>query len=337
MATITKYGDISPRTAAYASAEMLKRAQPYLGLQQFGQVKPIPANSTQTVKFRRYTALPLATTALTEGVTPNGTQLASEDVEINLAQYGDFVTLTDVIADTHEDPVFREAQTLIGEQAAQTIETLLYNVLKGGTTDYLAGGVATRNLIATTVTENDLRACIRHLKRQNTMFITQKISSSTSFNTEAVPPSFIAFVHPDLEPALRALQGFKDVVDYGSTTPYQFEIGSFECIRFIQSTVITPFAAAGAAVGATGMESAGGANIDVYPMLIFGKDAFAITPLKGKNALTPMVLNPGTPREGDPLGQRGYIGWKTWFAAGILNDDWMIRYECAAPGFVEPA
>lgn len=334
---ITKYGDISPRTAAYASAEMLKRAQPYLGLQQFGQVKPIPGNSSTSVKFRRYNALALATTALTEGVTPNGSALTSTDVTINLAQYGDFITLTDVVADTHEDPVFKEAQVIIGEQAAQTVETLLYNVVKGGTTDYLAGGVAARTDIATTVSETDLRACIRHLKRQNTMFITQKLSSSTAFNTESVPPSFIAFIHPDLEPAIRALQGFKDVVDYGSMTPYEFEIGSFECIRFIQSTIISPFLAGGALVAAApGMESAAGVRADVYPMIIFGKDAFAITPLKGKNAITPMVLNPGTPREGDPLGQRGYIGWKTWFAAGILNDNWMIRYECAAPGFVEP-
>ncbi len=33
---VTLYGDISPRTAAYVVAELLKRAMPYLCLEKFG-------------------------------------------------------------------------------------------------------------------------------------------------------------------------------------------------------------------------------------------------------------------------------------------------------------
>ena len=33
---MTTYGDISPRTAAYAAVELLKRAMPYLCLEKFG-------------------------------------------------------------------------------------------------------------------------------------------------------------------------------------------------------------------------------------------------------------------------------------------------------------
>ncbi|KKL70933.1 hypothetical protein LCGC14_2099990, partial [marine sediment metagenome] len=29
----------------------------------------------------------------------------------------------------------------------------------------------------------------------------------------------------------------------------------------------------------------------------------------------------------DPLGQRGYVGWKTWHAIVILNQVWMARLE----------
>jgi len=41
------------------------------------------------------------------------------------------------------------------------------------------------------------------------------------------------------------------------------------------------------------------------------------------------MLAPGVPREGDPLGQRGYIGWKTWFTAGISNQLYGVRCEVA--------
>ena len=33
---MTVYGDISPRTAAFAAVELLKRAMPYLCLEKFG-------------------------------------------------------------------------------------------------------------------------------------------------------------------------------------------------------------------------------------------------------------------------------------------------------------
>ena len=37
----TAYGDISPRTAAYAEKELLKRGLPYLVLEKFGQAKTL--------------------------------------------------------------------------------------------------------------------------------------------------------------------------------------------------------------------------------------------------------------------------------------------------------
>ena len=325
---ITKYGDISPRTAAYAAAEMLKRAEPHLILQQFAQVKPIPANSTQTIKFRRYNNLPLATTALSEGVTPTGSPLTFNDVEASLSQYGDFVPLTDVIADTHEDPVFKETQGLIGEQSAQTVEALTYGFMTGGTNVLYANGTD-RSDVNTVLSDGLLRKAVRTLKRQNARYITKKVSSSTAFNTDSIPPCYVAFVHTDLENTIRGLTGFIDVKDYGSTTPWEYEIGTVGNTRFLSSTMLVPFADAGAA-GATMIATTDpAAAVDVYPVLIVAADSYALTPLKGKNAITPMVLNPNTPREGDPLGQRGYVSWKTWFAGLILNDAWFIRLEVA--------
>ncbi|MCD2476522.1 N4-gp56 family major capsid protein, partial [Staphylococcus aureus] len=68
---------------------------------------------------------------------------------------------------------------------------------------------------------------------------------------------------------------------------------------------------------------------DVYPIVIVGQDAYGTVALKGATAITPMVLNPGTPRGGDPLGQRGTVGWKTYFTAIRLNEAWMARLEVA--------
>ena len=76
---LTTYGDISPAVAASASVEMLKRGQPHLIIQQFGQAKPLGKNDTNTQKFRRYERLAAATTPITEGVTPSGSSPTTTD------------------------------------------------------------------------------------------------------------------------------------------------------------------------------------------------------------------------------------------------------------------
>ena len=328
---LTAYGDISPAVAASSAVEMLKRGQPHLVIQQFGQTKPLGKNDTNTQKFRRYERLSAATTALTEGVTPSGSSPTTTDYTATLAQYGDYLELTDVIADLHTDPVLMEFSDIIGEQAALTVETVAFGIIKAGTNLFRANGAA-RTDINTPLTLSLQREVTREFKRQLAVYFTKKLSSSANFNTESVLPSFIGLIHPDLENTVRSLQGFKDVVDYGATSPYNSELGSVENCRYITSTVIDSWADGGAAKSGSGTEmvSTTGTSADVYPVLYLSPNAFGCVPLKGKAAITPIVLNPNVPRGGDPLAQRGSVGWKTYFTAVILNQAWIGRAEVAA-------
>lgn len=322
----TSYGDISPRTAAYAEKELLKRGLPFLVLEKFGQAKTLPEASSKVIKFRRYSALPTVPTALTEGVTPTGQQLAVTDITATLTQYGDKVTISDVIMDTHEDPVLNEAVTLIGEQAAQMIEKMRFGVLKAGTNVLYANGAA-RNAVNTAITVSLQRRAVRALKRQNARFITSVVRSTPSYGTENVAPGFVALIHPDLEADVRGLVGFVPAEKYGSMTPWENELGKCEDCRYVSSTIFEPWADAGGAKGA--MLSTTGTSADVYPVLYVARDAYGIVALKGMFAVTPMVVNP-KPSDSDPLAQRGHVGWKAMQTAVILNDLFMIRVEVAA-------
>lgn len=320
------YGDISPRTAAFAAERMLARAEPYMCMAKFGQMQSIPKGRTKVVKWRRYNAIALATTPLTEGVTPSSTTVTNTDVTATLAQYGDRVRLTDVILDTHEDPVLAEFSDILGEAAGQTKETLLYNVLKAGTNVQYSNGSA-RNTLNTAVTDVVLRRSLRLLKRQNARMITSMLPPSDKVSTGAIPPCYVAFVHPDIERDLQAISGFIRIQNYGTWKPLgDNEIGAFENIRFLTSTLYSPFTAAGSAT-LNGMLGTG--NTDVYPTLIVGKDAFANVALAGAEAVTPMIVNP-KPSDSDPLAQRGHAAYKFYHAAAILNDAWMIRVEHCA-------
>lgn len=350
MTAVTTYGDISPSVAAYSVVRMLKRAMPYLQLERFGQTYVLPTNSTQTAKFRRYflagaagTAgaggagtngagsaffVPVATTPLVEGVTPSGSMLANQDYSVQLQQYGDFVTITDVVEDTHTDNVLQAATDVLGEQAALTMETIRFNVLKAGTNVWYAGLVAGRSSVVTPLTLADQRRVTTGLNRQNAKKISSVVASNPDFNTKSVEAAYFAVCHPDLETDIRSMAGFIAVASYGPhTSPFEGEIGSVEQVRYITSTVIAPFADAGGTKGA--LRSTTGTLADVYPVLYFGRDAFGLVPLKGKTSMTPMVVNP-KPAAGDPLGQRGTVGWKAYTGVVILQDAFMARLEVGA-------
>jgi N4-gp56 family major capsid protein len=320
------YGDISPRTAAHAVAQMLTRGIPILMIEKFGEVYVMPNKATKTAKFRRYNALALATTPLVEGVTPAGKKLTVTDVTANLEQYGDYVPWTDVIMDTHEDPYLQQASEVLGEQAAQTVETIRYNVIKAGTSVQFSNGSA-RTDVNAPINITLQRTCTRALKRQNADYHTQVVGSTPDYRTEPVEAAFIGLCHTDCENDIRNMSGFIPTKQYGTVTPFPNEIGAVEDVRYIRSTLFTPFADAGGAKGS--MISTTGTSADVYPVLYLAKRAYGIVPLKGKDSLSMMVVNP-KPAAGDPLGQRGTVGWKTMQTAVILNDAFMVRGEVAA-------
>jgi N4-gp56 family major capsid protein len=299
---------------------------PYLCLEKFGQAKSLPENKTQSIKFRRYNSLGLRTTPLTEGVTPSSDKLTATDITATLYQYGGLVEITDIIRDTHEDPVLQEAIAVSGEQAAKTVETLRYNVLKACTNVFYANSVAGRTSVLAVIARADQRKIVRSLERQEAQHITQIVKSTPSFNTESVLPAYVGVTHVDLTSDIRGMTGFTSVADYGNKGAWETEIGSCEDVRYIKSTIFSPYPDAGSAT-TTGKITNTGVGCDVYPVMYFGKDAYGMIALKGKYAITPIVINP-VPSKSDPLGQRGSVSWKTMQTTIILNDAWMCCLEC---------
>jgi N4-gp56 family major capsid protein len=347
------------RTAAHVVKDLLKRGMPWLLFEKFGQSKPLPANATKTIQFRRYYlkntfTIPSgntmfnpqeyfenyndagaadeanfdpATHTLTEGTTPDATQLDSSDYDASLTQYGDRVTITDVVMDTHEDNILREAVDILGEQAAILIEKTRFNVIKAGANVvYSTYDDTARTDVDAAFSLLMQRRITRFLKRQLGKPITSMVKSTPSYGTEAIAPSYICICHTDMESDLRAVASFVPTEKYGSMTPFESEIGKIEDVRYLCTTIVEPFYAGGAGIGTTGMVAADGVTLDVYPMIFLARDAYGIVAFKGANSLTPMVVNPHA-SDSDPLAQRGHVGWKGYSATIILNDFWMVRGE----------
>jgi len=322
------YAGLSQRTTAWAATEMLAHAEPIIVLSKFGQSKPMPKNKADNVKFRRANPFAVSTTPITEGVTPASQAITYTDVPATLSQYGAVTEITDKIEDLAEDPVLKDASILSGEQAAETLELVTWGAIKAGTNVGFANGVA-RNAVNTAITLNTVRAGVRSLQGNRGRPVTQMLSGSVNYLTEPVEGGYIAFGHTDLEQDIRNLAGFISVANYGSRKPLcAQEIGSVENVRYILSPVLVPFADAGGLIN--GMVSTTGANADVYPLIIVAKDSYGCVPLKGESAIVPTVINPDQASKSDPMAQRGFVSWKSWFTALILNEAWLYRAEVAA-------
>lgn len=324
---MTKYGDISQRTAAWAATEMLAHAEPVLILSKMGMVKPMPKNKAETVKFRRPIPFSAVTDPIVEGVTPTAQKMSYEDVSATLKQYGRPIEISDKVVDLSEDPVLRDASMLAGEQAGSTIEQVLFGILRAGTNVVYGNGTA-RNQVNTAISLNKQRAVTRALAKQKAKKITRILGAGTGYETRAVEASYVAVAHTDLEHDIRSLTGFVPTSKYGTRSMISdYEIGAVDNVRYVLSPDLAPFLGAGSGT-LNGMLNSSSA-VDVYPVLYFGQDAFASVPLKGAEAITPLVVN-AKPTDSDPMAQRNYVSWKTWFTAVILNDLWMCRLEVGA-------
>lgn len=327
MAT-TGLTQIPPGVQAFYDRNLLERAQPAEVHGRFGQKRPIAQRNGNQIKFRRYSQLAVASTPLTEGVTPAGSALAVTDLTATLAQYGDYITLSDMVSMTNQDPVVTEATDVLGDQAGTTIDQARRDVLVAGTNVAYANGVANRAAVNVKLSTADLDKAIRFLKTQNAKYIKDMIDPTDKVGTGSVRKAFVAVVHPDVEYDLESLTGYRSVSDYGSgESVMEDEIGSYKNIRFVSSTNCKIFAGAGAS--GTTVYKNNGANFDVYATLIFAANAYGVCPLSGQ-AMNTYVKALGSAGSADPLEQRSTVGWKATTTTKILNDAWMYRLESAA-------
>ncbi len=331
----TTYGQIEARVGIKAVARLLSVGQPLLLTQRFGSTEVIGLRQGDTIKWRRYHLFTVTKAPLAEGVPPAVIPLRKTDYTAVLRQYGAVAELTDKCVDLHEDNVLDVAIKNHGILMAQTIEALTIDVIKAGTTVFYAGGstITARTSVVAAPSRSDFRRIARFFDRNDAKEISRVISPSAKVSTAGVRPAFFALGSTDLEPDLLNMTGFREVVAYadpGEALPG--EVGSVDRFRFCLSRLFEPWLLGGGnstTMLSNGDAPSGTVAVDVYPIICLAKDAYGVVRLQGKDSAQIKVLQPGEPRGGDPLGQKGTVGFKIWFAAAILCEERIARLECA--------
>lgn len=221
-------GQLVSAAEAYYDRKLLERSRPKLIAQDFGQKRPLPANNSLTIKFRKYNDLSRAVSGLTltEGTVGNGEKMSITDILASVRQYGNFVTISDLVQISIEDPVLNEAIDLLAEQLADTIDTITFSALNAGTNVRLANAATNIGSLASPIVGNDLDYAIRMFRRNNASPYTEIVKASTGVNTFPIRPAYWGYVHPDVAKDLENISGFISVERYASQGPvHDAEIG----------------------------------------------------------------------------------------------------------------
>jgi len=327
---LSEFGSVDYEVGVKVSARAIRKARRKQALYRIGLKETLPKNRGNQVNFDVWDNLAPATAPLMPSVTPTGAKQTSTDVLATLEIFGNWAPMNRHIQLTYEDNYSRRLVDNLAYNMADSIETINVHHLKKGTSVFMSNADTVRTDIDKVFTLDTLRDAIADLEAKNAEPIWEMIPTKPNVDAVGIEEAYFAFVHSHLERAVRDLAGFVPAARYPDAMKERMplEIGSVENVRFVRYNYLTPWAAAGAS--ATNVRNTGG-TVDVYPILIFAKDAFGTTCLESTQHSKVMIANPQVNGSSDQLGQRGSAGWLTYHAISIIDNDKMCRIETAAP------
>ena len=295
---------LSAEMKTFYDMTLIDEASAQLVHDQFGQKRPIPANGGKTIEFRKFSNLAKATTALQEGVTPNGNKLNVSTITATVSQYGDYIVQSDILELTALDNTILEATKILGKQAGSTLDTVVRNVLIAGTNvNYcpkVAGGAETA-----VTTRSGLDATCKLTVKE----IQKAVAKLRANNAPTINGDYVAIIHPYVAYDLMRDPEWIEAHKYAQPENlYTGEIGKVAGVRFVQTSE--------AAILDGG----------VFVTLIFGDGAYGVTEITG-GGLQTIVKQKGSAGTADPLDQRSSVGWKALKTAERLVENYLIRIE----------
>lgn len=302
---------LTAEQAEFYQDAMLDRLTPELVWTEYGEKKAIPKNKGASTSWRRLNNLAVSTTALTEGVTPDGVNLDIVKINATVKEYGNWTKTSEFLNLTGLDPIMTEAAELMGENAGQSINVITRDVVAAGTNVLYANGRTSRATITATdkITALDIIKARRAMRRAKVKPLTLPGGGK----------GYVAIVHTDVIADLMQTDEWKKANVENNTQGFQNGvIGKLYGIWFIDADEGVVFPAAGAG------------GIDVYGTIFLGKGGYGLPDIGGSMKPDIIVHGAGSGGTSDPLNQFNTIAWKCAFTVVRLQELAILRYESAA-------
>lgn len=318
MATMTRSNPASLGNyfQAFLSKQLVDRIKETLKLNDYAQQVDLPKNiGSNSVKFFQYNTVPTSSNVqtLTEG-TPitDFREVGLNSVSVSLTQYGEAVKISDQLSMLSLFDVLKEAVGTMGEEASLKADDLSRDQLVTGTD--VAGNATAKRFgqgIADFATLNSTAAASAFLDAEDLM---DAVTSLKANKANPLNGQFVALVPPQISRDL-----FRDT-DFLNTVYRNPEnkvgsfpagtLGSFYGVRIAEHT--NPFIE-----GTTsGTYNAAGS---IYSTVVLGANAFGVVKIAGDSPFSPRIILNNQADKSDPLNQTIVAGWKSFYAAKLLN------------------
>lgn len=303
----------------YYDKVFLDRAKIELRHDFGAQVKNVPMNSGQVVRFTRFTPLALITSALSEATNPAETAMTATNVSATLVDYGAVTNVSSLFSMTQIDEGLKEHVEIHGQNAGESIDRLIRQELASGATSQIATGATLASDIMTTDVFSgvEIRKAVRTLKKNKA----QKFENGM----------YRGIIGPDTAYDLFGDSEWLDAHRY--TTSDAIErgvIGKLHGVEFVETNNQHKDVSAGLSGSPVTATSAG--VVAVFSNFIFGKNAYGVINLASITAPKVIVKNPGPNDTSNPLNMFSTVGWKMPFAVKTLNSNWIINVKTGATG-----
>lgn len=300
---------------------------------------------TSTIKWRRIEQETPSTTALTE-LTSTAQYMQNRsvdtptftDVTATVSKYGQFYIVNEEVDLYNPNRTSNELVAVLGESAGRSLNQLMRDITEDSSTQHYAGNVASKGLVNSIVSADNLNYAINVLTRNSARTFYAMTTGSTNQSTAPILPSYIGICHPDVAHDIAGLVGFKSVEVYaGQTAILPDEFGYYsragKGIRFVMSEDASIDADSGTS-GGTDVRSTSGTNADIYTVSLYGQDALGSVGLGERHTDGSyragdntggwqMIFHPrGSGGTSDPFDEISTLAWKAFFAGCVLNSNW---------------
>lgn len=289
----------------YNVRKTLEFAKPKLVYPQFGAPDLSLRRKGKTASWLRFTKLSIPSSTLDESPTWSPATVSDSVVTATLELWGAGVELLEFLEETSFLDLPDEYKKLIGQNAGETINQKVRDILVAGTSVNYANGVAARqNLIGTdTIDLNDILDTVEQLEVQDAPMIGDE---------------YVAIISPYVKTRLMKDSAFREATRYlaKDNSIFTGEVANIDGVRFVRTST------------APSVSNSGSNNsvANVEQTIILGENAYGIARLLPGD-FDVVVTPPGG--HGDEYKVKNSLAWKAYLKAVILNQNFMRRLESA--------
>lgn len=339
-ATLSDGATISGLLPNYWRKRWLLRHEAKLVYDEWGQQEPIPMGNGRTIIWHQMLN-PGNGYLVGEGAPPNASAVSARKVSASLSQYGWLQSISDIVDNSSVCPVVEELVDAQGYSGALTKDNHISDKVGFGSAMSTGVAAAASAFIPSIFSQgfpvwepsgdflywpnaSNQAVAFGPSAGQGMFSATPTIAMIRNSRTQLANLNAIEFedgnfrgvVHPTVSSAIRSDSLWPTWNAYsnrqGALTKGM--LGIIEGVLFKESSAAFKKSMTASAWG-TNYLTAGGT---LYGTLIFGKGAYGVTKLAGKD-VTVTVIPTKERTKSDPLGQVGYVGYLFDVAAKILN------------------